>query len=152
MISLNRLNRLNSALRQENYLEHLGTQYFLLLMVIFSVCFLSLLQPVTAMPHHALTLSVYALNANGFISTAKIHHINNVIWLRWPHLFVILEMKCPQRCHLTSWHRNTMYMRKLVFTAQITTYASGVWLLAFRKIYKYHNIFHSLTPPSMVAL
>ena len=51
----------------------------LLLMVIFSVCFLSLLQPVTAMPHHALTLSVYALNANGFISTAKIHHINNVI-------------------------------------------------------------------------
>src|ERR1700732_3042606 len=72
-------------------------QHCLLWLVILSICFLSLLQPVTAMLPHASTLSVYALNANGFVSTAKIHLVNNMIHLRRPHLFVISKTKTSSK-------------------------------------------------------
>jgi hypothetical protein len=48
---------------------------------------------VVASQVHALTLSIYALNANGFVSPAKIHHMNNVIHSRCFHVFVISETK-----------------------------------------------------------
>jgi hypothetical protein len=57
------------------------------------VCFIALIQPVAAAPSLAATLLIYALNANGFVSPAKIHHINNVIRSRRPHIFVIFETK-----------------------------------------------------------
>jgi hypothetical protein len=49
------------------------------LWVVLLVCFVFVLQPVVASQAHAPTLSIYALNANGFVSPAKIHHVNNVI-------------------------------------------------------------------------
>ena len=53
------------------------------------VCFLLSLQTVAAILSQAPTLSVYALNANGFVSPIKIHHISNVIRSRRPHVFII---------------------------------------------------------------
>jgi hypothetical protein len=46
-----------------------------------------------AAPPCAPTLSVYALNANGFVSPTKIHHVNNMIRSRRPHILVISETK-----------------------------------------------------------
>jgi hypothetical protein len=63
------------------------------LWIVMMVCFLFLCQPAVAAPSHAPTLTVYALNANGFVSLAKIHHMNNVIRSRRPHVFVISETK-----------------------------------------------------------
>jgi hypothetical protein len=51
------------------------------------------LVPVSAGCCSAPTLTVHALNANGFISPAKIHHVNNVFCSRHPHVFVISEIK-----------------------------------------------------------
>jgi len=41
----------------------------------------------------ASTLSVYALNANRLVHPGKIAHINSVIKVRRPHLFVISKTK-----------------------------------------------------------
>ena len=57
------------------------------------VWFLSLIQPTSAMSFWASTLSVYALNANGLVHPGKIAHINSVIKVRRPHLFVISKTK-----------------------------------------------------------
>jgi hypothetical protein len=61
--------------------------------ILFLVWSLSLLQYAVAMSTHAHTLSIYALNANGFVSPLKIHHVSNVIHSRRPHIFVISETK-----------------------------------------------------------
>jgi hypothetical protein len=65
----------------------------ILLWVGLMVGLIALLQPVAVMPSHAPTLSIYALNTNGFVSPTKIHHVNNVIHSRRPHIFVISETK-----------------------------------------------------------
>ncbi|KAJ7079989.1 hypothetical protein B0H15DRAFT_759923, partial [Mycena belliarum] len=41
----------------------------------------------------AASFSMYALNANGLVNSAKLHHINNVIRARNPHSFVLTESK-----------------------------------------------------------
>ena len=68
-----------------------------ILKIMFLVCFLSLLQPVATLPPRASTLSIYALNVNGFISMAKIHHVNNVICSRQPHIFIVSETKTSSK-------------------------------------------------------
>jgi len=72
----------------------------ILLWVGLMVGLIALLQPVAAMPSHAPTLSIYALNANGFVSPTKIHHVNNVIHSRRPHVFVISETKTSAKMGL----------------------------------------------------
>jgi hypothetical protein len=57
------------------------------------VCFILALQLVATVPSRAPTLSIYTLNANRFVSPAKIHHINNMICSRGPHIFVISKTK-----------------------------------------------------------
>ena len=51
----------------------------------------------TTMSFRVSTLSIFALNANGMVHPRKIAHINNAINTRWPHLFVISEMKTNSR-------------------------------------------------------
>jgi hypothetical protein len=45
----------------------------------------------------AASFSMYALNANGLVNSAKLHHINNVIQARNPHSFILTESKTNSR-------------------------------------------------------
>jgi hypothetical protein len=95
-VSLLRVDRrctagLNKSFKSDLSKFHLHTPHFT--WILFLVWSLSLLQYTVATPTHAHTLSIYVLNANGFVSPPKIHHVSNVIRSRRPHIFVISETK-----------------------------------------------------------
>ena len=68
-----------------------------LLFMLFLLASLTQIAHASILPPSMLTLSIYALNANGLVQPVKLNDINSVIWARSPQVFILGETKTKSK-------------------------------------------------------
>ncbi|KAJ7851626.1 hypothetical protein B0H14DRAFT_2581294 [Mycena olivaceomarginata] len=97
----------------------------------------------------ASAFSMYALNANGLVNSAKLHHISNVINARNPHAFTLSESKNEHQDRPQTFLTEiTTSLRNLAYRWKTTTYTNGGSPSVSASLFKSPNEYSQHRPAS----